>query len=168
MGLVPATALARAAWDLELASLFVLRGNCITVGAFDAVVCDHRGDSVLLAQFPDRHGGRRFGADDTRAAVRDDGLTDPGLPAPRQLGADRSMADEPLPTPAHQWAIDAGAVAHVQAHVQQRGGSLAGEDHVRHVADHRLPSGDAITHRRRTDRMFHRIASNPIPAISLG
>lgn len=106
-----------------------------------AVVGDCNVDTVPRGHFGD--GGLRFSlaaGDNLAAAMRDDGTGHVFLLAPGELRFDRGMSDEPAAAPPHEWALQRCAVADIQLHASQRGGSIVDINYVGRIKDRNLPA----------------------------
>src|SRR6202040_2451520 len=71
--------------------------------------------------------------DNLRAAMRDDGSWYAFFFAPRQLGANRRMANETFAPPSNKRTRYSGAIANVNLHIFQRRGAIMDKNEIRNI-----------------------------------
>src|SRR4030095_7177628 len=86
--------------------------------------------------------------------MRNDGLRYAFFFAPRQLCANRRMANEPFAAPSNERARHRGAIADENLHAFQRILAIMNEDQIRRIENPTASSAYAITDGRGKDGMF--------------
>ena len=83
-----------------------------------------------------------------------DSLRHAFLFAPRQLGANRRMANETFAPPSNKRTRYSGAIANVNLHIFQRRGAIMDKNEIRNIKNTHARSAYAISDRRGKNGMF--------------
>ena len=124
---------------------------------FHSVIRDTRIDPSLSGHRADLGGDLMFVAGHNfRSAMRDDCARDAFFHAPCQLRPNRRVTDQRFAAFADERARYRGAIADVDLHALKRCTALVNKDEIGRVENASAPGADAISDRRRKNRMFDR------------